>query len=260
MRKVLYSSARPVNYNDSEFPSNEANVQAEHWWNLLPTFFSFYFSRISVLFYFSIFIVQLLIDTSLDFRVTLVPILLSLFSSISLDIIRDFRRNKLISRIDNRLVKVLREHQWVDLPIKKVCVGDIVLLHNSDFAPADVVLLSTASRLPIAIDTHIIDGSTQLRKRPPVRQIPPEFMPDNICNALFEMEYDRTFETNEPYSIVPPLAAKLKFEGKLTLIKTNTAENPDNNQNQSNNANQQEEITISLNNDQYIERYFLKDE
>ena len=198
---------------------------------------------------------QLFYETSLDYRVTLVPILLSLFTSICLDFIRTHQRNKLVSRIDNRLVKVLRDHQWVDLPIKKVCVGDIVLLHNSDFAPADIVLLSTGNKIPILIDTHIIDGSTRLRKKPPVRQVPPELMPNNICNAFFEMEYDRTFETNEPYSIVPPLAAKLKFEGKLTLIKTNTAENPDNNQNQSNNANQQEEITISLNNDQYIERY-----
>ena len=278
MISVKFSSKRKKDFTDNIFPSNEANVQPQHWWDIFPSFFSYYFSRISVLFYLIIFIVQIFIETSLDYRVTLIPILLSLSSAISLDVVRAFRRHKLISKIDKNIVEVLRENEWIEIPMKNVCVGDILRLHNCDIAPADIILLSTSGNSPIAIDKHIIDGSSQLRKLYPRRELYADLKPEKILptdsekKTKFRLEYSRTFEKDE-HLMKHPLTAKVIFNGYFTEINGKKYEIPsenDGNQNHPQNQVPHSNSTLHTNvtdpmntsepapritSEQFIERY-----
>lgn len=53
------------------------------------------------------------------------------------------KRHKADDETNHRHVDVLRDNTWVGVRWKKVAVGDIVRVHNNDFFPADLVLLSS---------------------------------------------------------------------------------------------------------------------
>ncbi|KAH0789323.1 phospholipid-transporting ATPase IB isoform X2 [Histomonas meleagridis] len=225
MREVVFSSERSSLYIETEYPTNimKPNPNSPR----VPNFIPILLSRISFLFFFSFFVAQIFISFPLNTALTLTPIIIILATSGILEIIQFFRRKKLTQQIDRRRITVLRDHNWIEIPWQAVSVGDIIKLTNGEVAPADLVLLCTTNGGQCAIDTHIIDGSNQLKARNPHKDL--HFLSQNqiISNITLTMNYSK--EVQEPNSI----SSKVLFNGTIEI----------------------ENRQIHLGNSQFIERY-----
>ena len=176
---------------------------------IIPSCLYMVLSRFAYWFYVTVFIVQMVFPVPLGFQVTLVPLIGTFVTAVILDVIIFFRRSRLLAQIDRRKVSVLREHAWVEIPWAAVAVGDIVKLVNGDVAPADLALLCTVNGASCAIDSHIIDGSQQLKARMPLRDLRELARPEVVKDCEFLLNY--TKECADPMS----LTSKIQFSGTI---------------------------------------------
>jgi magnesium-transporting ATPase (P-type) len=204
MRNVRFSSVRSQRYVDLNFPPNIFHPGVRSIFNLVPSCLYIVFSRSTYLFHLVIFIVQLVCDVSLTISVTLVPLIGTVLTAAVVDTINLVRRNRLIAGIDRRKVLVVREHEWIEIPWRAVAVGDLIKMSDGDVAPADVVLLCTANGSLCAIDTHVIDGSHQLRARMPLRAL--HGLSRVIADCEFLVNYSREYSG---------LTSKIRFSGTI---------------------------------------------
>lgn len=194
------------------------------------SFITFYFSRISFWYYFSIFILQLCVETPIYFVSTLIPMLFTFASSVAIYILQSVSKRKLNAETDKNKVIVRRNKQWVEILQKNIKSGDVIKLHNGDIAPCDVVLLGTGRNMQIAVNTRIIDGKNQLRSKKPIQTNTDMFQPSNILTTNFSMDYKRI-----PEDVFPPLTERVQFDGTLEC----------------------REQTFQVSNEQFIEKFSI---
>lgn len=212
MREVLFQPNRPSRFVDTEYPQNFSTPVYNSIFQFIPSCLWFCFSRVSFLFYFIIFILQIVFTVPLDFSVTLIPLLLTLSTSVITNIIQYWHRKKLIAKINLQKAVVRRDRQWVEVPWQAVAVGDIIKLTNGDLAPADLVLLTTTYGNPCAIDNCMIDGSKQLRTRsalPELRELANEQI---MMNCTFTIRYEKMLA--KQYDS-PNINSKVRFTGTI---------------------------------------------
>ncbi|KAK4762834.1 hypothetical protein SAY86_008602 [Trapa natans] len=68
--------------------------------------------------------------------------------------------------INNNLVEVLQANRWMNIPWKKLQVGDIIKVKQDDFFPADLLFLASTNADGVCyIETSNLDGETNLKIR-----------------------------------------------------------------------------------------------
>ena len=78
----------------------------------------------------------------------------------------DFKRHLEDRKINDSKVKAFHNGDWEEVQWKSVCVGDIVMVLNDMFFPADLVLLaSSEDDAKCYIETANLDGETNLKIR-----------------------------------------------------------------------------------------------
>lgn len=209
-RQISLLSNRSQRYIDKEFTSNETKSFYTTKIDLFPTCLSLTFTRSAFLFYFAVFMLQIFFYSPLSFYFTFIPIILTFLMEALLNVVRFIRRKKLTFEIDRRKVTVLRENTWIVIPSRALAVGDIIKLNNGDVAPADLILLWTANGGQCGIDTHIIDGSVQLKARKPNIQISKRFTQSNLLNC-----YIRNIQITRTYDDTHKLTSKIKFQATI---------------------------------------------
>ncbi|KAJ1564750.1 hypothetical protein HK096_006480, partial [Nowakowskiella sp. JEL0078] len=90
---------------------------------------------------------------------TALPLGIVILASGVKELIEDFRRHSQDSVVNARIVKVLAGTEFVEKQWSNVQVGDICRIENSQFFPADLVLLSSSEPDALAyIETSNLDG------------------------------------------------------------------------------------------------------
>ena len=111
----------------------------------LPKFLYEQFRKYANIFFLTIGLLQQIPGISPTGRyVTLVPFLVILAITAIKEIVEDFKRHLEDGKINNSKVKTFRNGEWLDVQWKSICVGDIVMVMNDKFFPADLVLLASS--------------------------------------------------------------------------------------------------------------------
>ena len=230
-RSITLSADRSQLYIDKKHPTNVVRKNFSTFIDFIPNCIILILTRSAYIFYFVIFLIQIFYKAPLGISIEIVPLTLLLSSSALLDIIKFFRRRKLTNKIDKRKVTVLRENEWIQIPWKALTVGDIIKLSSGDVAPADLILLCSINGSAVGVDTHIIDGSNQLKARKPHPALHFLANTQSLNNCSLNVEYSRNFEGDNKFS------SKLKFNATVSFNTASKVEQ------------------IKLNNQQFIERY-----
>lgn len=108
-----------------------------------------------------------LFDSPLDPWSTLSLLIIVLAISICKEGAEDLKRHRADKQTNDRLTqRIVSRGQAVveSISWKEICVGDILVLHNNDEIPADVIILSSSDTSGVVyIETANIDGETNLK-------------------------------------------------------------------------------------------------
>ncbi len=75
---------------------------------------------------------------------TIVPLTVVLIITMIKQGIEDFKRHRADTTMNNRRATVIRNGSEVQLPWKDVLTGDLLLVHDKEELPADIVILTSS--------------------------------------------------------------------------------------------------------------------
>ncbi|XP_034952573.1 probable phospholipid-transporting ATPase IA isoform X2 [Chelonus insularis] len=167
--RIVFVNAphQPAKYRNNHITTAKYSILS-----FIPSFLFEQFRRYSNCFFLFIALMQQIPDVSPTGRyTTLVPLIFILSVSALKEIVEDFKRHRADDEINKRKVEVLRDGKWQWIQWYTVAVGDVVKVHNNNFFPADLILLSSSEPQGISfIETANLDGETNLK----IRQAHPE--------------------------------------------------------------------------------------
>ncbi|KAK0176171.1 hypothetical protein PV328_000332 [Microctonus aethiopoides] len=154
-------------HQPAKYRNNHITTAKYSLLSFIPSFLFEQFRRYSNCFFLFIALMQQIPDVSPTGRyTTLVPLIFILSVSALKEIIEDIKRHRADDEINMREVEVLRESRWQWIRWRDIAVGDVVKVHNNNFFPADLVLLSSSEpQGMLFIETANLDGETNLKIR-----------------------------------------------------------------------------------------------
>lgn len=200
---------------DGRFCDNSITSSRYTLWLFLPRQLYAQFSKFANTYFLCVAILQMIPKwlTTGQFT-TIIP--LAIFTSISIarEAWDDFRRHQQDRGENNRTCQVLRTEDGVlieqEIVWHSLAVGDVVVLEEDEWVPADIVVLSVEGyneeeAAPDAfIETMALDGETNLKPRSPHRE---------LARACENIEEARVVVTTED-----PNRDLYNFEGKFTVF------------------------------------------
>ena len=104
------------------------------------------------------------------------PIVFVLLVTALKDIVEDYRRHKSDDEENLQHCDVLRGDQFISTLWKDVKIGDIVMLHNRETIPADMVMLACNDKNNLVyVMTANLDGETNLKLRTVQNDLPHDY-------------------------------------------------------------------------------------
>ncbi|XP_024939743.1 probable phospholipid-transporting ATPase IA isoform X3 [Cephus cinctus] len=162
--RIVFVNAphQPAKYKNNHITTAKYSILT-----FVPSFLFEQFRRYSNCFFLFIALMQQIPDVSPTGRyTTLVPLIFILSVSALKEIIEDIKRHRADDEINMREVEVLRDSRWQWIQWHAVAVGDVVKVHNNNFFPADLILLSSSEPQGMSfIETANLDGETNLKIR-----------------------------------------------------------------------------------------------
>ncbi|KAI8910338.1 hypothetical protein EDD86DRAFT_205155 [Gorgonomyces haynaldii] len=190
---------RIINVNDTvknetrEFKDNVVSTGKYNAATFLPRFlWEQLLTKYANLFFLCTGVVQLIPDISPTSKYgTLIPLTVILIFTAFKELAEDRKRHRQDYEINHRKTKVLSGSQFVDRQWREVQVGDIVRVENSEYFPADLVILSSSEPDAICyIETSNLDGETNLKIRQGLPETVHLLTPDAVSrmNAVIRSE------------------------------------------------------------------------
>ncbi|KAJ1563558.1 hypothetical protein HK405_001628, partial [Cladochytrium tenue] len=157
--RVIYVND-PIKNQAQSFLHNSISTGKYNPFTFLFKFAYEQFSKYANLFFLFIGLIMQVPDLSPVNRFgTIVPLSIVLAATAVKEIIEDVKRHRQDAEVNARFVKTLRGSDFVPKRWREVEVGDIVRIENSDFFPADLILLSSSEPDALAyIETSNLDG------------------------------------------------------------------------------------------------------
>ncbi|KAJ1546222.1 hypothetical protein HK096_005370, partial [Nowakowskiella sp. JEL0078] len=164
--RIIYLND-PIKNKELKFLHNSITTAKYSLFTFVPKFLYEQFSKYANLFFLFTAVIQQIGNISPTNKMgTALPLGIVILASGVKELIEDFRRHSQDSDVNARMVKVLAGTEFVEKQWREVQVGDICRIENSQFFPADIVLLSSSEPDALAyIETSNLDGETNLKIR-----------------------------------------------------------------------------------------------
>ncbi|OMJ80057.1 hypothetical protein SteCoe_19786 [Stentor coeruleus] len=150
---------------------------------------------------------------------TLFPMLILIVYALIENIARTYKRYKLDCVKNNVIVKVLGSAEFIKKKSKDVHVGDIILIENQEYAPADVLLLAVDNtESECFVDMTSVVGGKDLIKKKPVKETQAFITTDGyeVGNLLKHIENIRITQPNSSFK---QFSGKIKMKGNPKVSK-----------------------------------------
>ena len=162
-------------YTNNKMLHNSVSTAKYSALTLLPRFLYEFFSLYANLFFLLVSFLQseiVIKGISPTSRVaTAVPLAIILLLTLAKELWEDAKRHSNDYRVNNQLVKVVKDGKLKKQRWKQVKVGDVVRVENSESFPADLIILSSSEPDGLCyIETANLDGETNLK----IKQALPE--------------------------------------------------------------------------------------
>ncbi|CAO3628413.1 unnamed protein product [Mucor hiemalis] len=169
--RTIHINSNDLN-NQQHFMSNSVSTAKYNVITFLPKFLFEEFSKSANVFFLFISGIQQIPNISPTSRyTTLVPLVIVLLITAVKEVIEDFGVHKSDRELNSRKCKIYDGSQFIEKPWKELKVGDICRIDNSQFFPADLILLSSSEPEGLCyIETSNLDGEVNLK----IKQALPE--------------------------------------------------------------------------------------
>ncbi|KAJ3217909.1 hypothetical protein HDU67_007060 [Dinochytrium kinnereticum] len=164
--RIIYLND-PIKNAAQKFIHNRISTAKYNIFTFIFKFLFEQFSKYANLFFLFIGCIQQIPDLSPTNRFgTIVPLSIVLIASGVKEVLEDFKRHRQDAEVNARFVKALHGTEFTPKRWRDVAVGDIVRVENSEFFPADLILLSSSEPDALCyIETSNLDGETNLKIR-----------------------------------------------------------------------------------------------
>ncbi|PAA50764.1 hypothetical protein BOX15_Mlig014952g2 [Macrostomum lignano] len=143
------------------------------------------FSRVANFYFLIISVVQLGIDSPVSPASSFLPLVCVMGATAIKQAYEDILRHRADDKVNNALVKVIRDEALVDVKAFQIRVGDVVRIHKDESFPCDLVLLSSSEDSgECNITTANLDGETNLKTVYSVEPTKPMRSASSICKSL----------------------------------------------------------------------------
>ncbi|KAI8090920.1 uncharacterized protein B0P05DRAFT_463626 [Gilbertella persicaria] len=169
--RTIYINSQPLN-DQQKFISNSISTAKYNLFTFLPKFLYEEFSKSANVFFLFISGIQQIPNISPTSRyTTLVPLVIVLLITAIKEIIEDFGVHRSDRELNSRKCKIYDGSQFIEKQWRDLKVGDICRIENSQFFPADLILLSSSEPEGLCyIETSNLDGEVNLK----IKQALPE--------------------------------------------------------------------------------------
>jgi phospholipid-transporting ATPase len=155
-------NASKYKHKDNSIDTTKYNI-----FTFLPKALLFQFMRLANCYFLVIAVIQCIPDISpLSPTTAIAPIAFVLCVSIIREGIEDYVRHQYDTMLNNERVLVLKDKQFVESTSGSLKIGEIILVHENDPLPADLILLDSNLRDGVAyIETGTLDGEKSLKPK-----------------------------------------------------------------------------------------------
>ena len=144
---------------------------------------------------------------------TILPLALLIFLDLVREAFNDHNYHKSDKVINSQLHKVWDGNCFIDKECKDIIVGDIILLLNSDVAPADMIVLCVGNEEhECYADVSSVIGESNLKVKHPVKDVQAKIDCLELEQASLLLKI-----LNSDILISPPCKSFKKFSGRLKL-------------------------------------------
>ncbi|XP_040565458.1 phospholipid-transporting ATPase IB isoform X2 [Lepeophtheirus salmonis] len=233
-RSYPLNDSRSIQINQSGVPPEPSKYMRNHistakysLFSFLPKFLFEQFRRYANIFFLMIGIMQQIPNVSPTGRyVTIVPLLIILTVTALKEILEDFKRHREDDKLNNSPISVLDflRKEWYVKRWKDIVVGDVLLVEDNHFFPADLVLLSSSEPQGMCyIETSNLDGETNLKIRSPPIETADFNTRELLCNEfhgvieceapnrnLYDFKGNIKIRPSDPFAPISPSAILLR--------------------------------------------------
>ncbi|CAM8938245.1 unnamed protein product [Rhodiola kirilowii] len=163
---------RTIHCNDREanqivrFKGNSVSTTKYNVLTFLPKGLYEQFRRVANFYFLMISVLSLTPLSPVSPVTNILPLSMVLLVSLVKEAYEDWKRFQSDMTINNSLIDVLHDGEWNQIPWKELQVGDIVLVKQDGYFPADIVFLASTNSDGVSyIETANLDGETNLKIR-----------------------------------------------------------------------------------------------
>ncbi|KAM9797556.1 phospholipid-transporting ATPase IC [Syngnathus typhle] len=157
------------------------------------------------------------IIASLQWYISIIPLLLVLSVRGGKDLINDMARRRSDSEVNSRPCDVLISQSFSTEQWKDLCVGDIVRIHKDQTVPADIVLLCSSEPHSLSyVETVDIDGETNLKCRQALAATHHQLTSEPSQRTL--ADFDGVVFCEEPDDAMYSFRGQLHWRGERFLL------------------------------------------
>eukprot|EP00252_Welwitschia_mirabilis_P016484 TRINITY_DN3634_c0_g1_i2.p1 TRINITY_DN3634_c0_g1~~TRINITY_DN3634_c0_g1_i2.p1 ORF type:complete len:369 (+),score=47.07 TRINITY_DN3634_c0_g1_i2:263-1369(+) len=163
--RTIYCNDRDANAL-AKYKGNSVSTTKYNILTFLPKGLFEQFRRVANLYFLSISVLSTTPISPVSPITNVLPLSLVLCVSLIKEAFEDWKRFLNDKVVNSTAAEVLQDGQWIEVPWKKLQVGDLVRVKQDTFFPADLLFLSSTNPDGVCyIETANLDGETNLKIR-----------------------------------------------------------------------------------------------